>query len=59
MIHSANGCTPAMAWFGRSMNIPPLRKSDIVSKEYTTLGYAYQLEYILSKTFSLSAGKNS
>ena len=52
--HTTIGCTPAKAWFGRGMNIPPLSKSDIVTKEYTTLGYAYQLEYILSKTYSLT-----
>jgi hypothetical protein len=35
------------------MNVPPLSTSDVTNKEYTTLGWATKLEYILSKTHSL------
>jgi hypothetical protein len=51
--HSAIGCKPSEVMFGRGMNIAPLPTTSIPKGEYTTLGYAMRLEYILAKTHAL------
>jgi transposase InsO family protein len=50
--HSALGCTPAEVFMGRRLNVGPLPTKGPVA-EYTALGYALRLEYILAKTHAL------
>jgi transposase InsO family protein len=54
--HEALGCTPSEVFFGRRLGVTPPPRDTPVG-EYTELGFARKLEYILAKTHALVFAK--